>query len=191
MPHTALETLASGVAARLPGGWTSTYQHCALYEHQFPTINRLWDTGHVQHIASTYVLGHGAVLCGPEGQELYVTDRPRYPHEAVVAPLEPDRAGVRPHHFDGVEEPSGIAVPTDPVRAAATVARRLLPRYEQALLEVLQQVEELPEPAHHASRARTAPLITGLSNLEAGLPTTALARQATSSPGGRAPIRRS
>lgn len=191
MPHTTLEALAAGMAARLPGGWTSIYQHYALYEHQFPTTNRLWDTGHVQHIASTYVLGHGAVLCGPEGQELYVTDRPRHPHEVVVAPLEPDRAGIRPHHFDDVEEPSGIAVPTDPVRAAATVARRLLPRCEQALLEVLQQVKDLPEPAHHASRARTAPLITGLSKLEAGLPATALARQTASSPGGRAPIRRS
>lgn len=191
MPHTTLETLASGIAARLPGGWTSTYQHYALYEHQFPTTNRLWDTGHVQHIASTHVLGHGAILRGPEGQELYVTDRPRYPHEIVVAPLEPDRAGIRPRHFDGVEEPSGIAVPTDPVRAAATVTRRLLPRYEQALLEVLQQVEDLPEPAHHASRARTAPVITGLGELEAGLSTTALARQPASTLGGRSPIRRS
>ncbi|MFJ8248505.1 hypothetical protein [Streptomyces sp. NPDC094466] len=189
MPRTPLEALASGMAARLPGGWTSNYQHYALYEHQFPTANRLWDTGHVQYIASTYVLGHGAVLCGPEGQELYVTDRPRYPHEAVVAPLEPDRARIRPHHFDGVEEPSGIAVPADPVRAAATVARRLLPRYEQALLEVLQQVEDLPKPAHHASRAPTAPVTTG--KLEAGRPTTTLARHTTSSLGGRAPIRRS
>ncbi|MFC8286629.1 MULTISPECIES: hypothetical protein [Streptomyces] len=191
MPHTTLEALASGMAARLPGGWTSTYQRYALYEDQFPTTNRLWDSGHVEYIASTYVLGHGAVLCGPEGQELYVTDRPRYPHEAVVAPLEPDRARIRPHHFDGVEEPSGIAVPTDPVRAAATVVRRLLPRYEQALLEVLKQAEDLPEPAQHAGRARTAPLITGPSKLEAGLPTTAFARQTASSPGGRAPVRRS
>ncbi|MFJ4973602.1 hypothetical protein [Streptomyces sp. NPDC088755] len=191
MPHTPLEALASGIAARLPGGWTSNYQRYALYEGQFPTTNRLWDTGHVQHIAITYVLGHGAVLRGPEGQELYVTDRPRYRHQGVVAPLEPDRAGIRPHHFDGVEKPSGIAVPTDPVRAAAFIARRLLPRYEQALLEVLQQVEDLPERAHHASRARAAPVVTGLSKLEVGLPTTELARQAASSPGGRAPIRRS
>ncbi|MEU2145990.1 MULTISPECIES: hypothetical protein [Streptomyces albovinaceus subgroup] len=191
MPHTALEALASGMAARLPGGWTSTYQRYALYEHRFPTTNRLWDTGHVQHIASTYVLGHGAVLCGPEGQELYVTDRPRYPHEVVVAPLEPDRAGIRPHHFDGVEEPSGIAVPTDPVRAAATVARRLLPRYEQALLEVLQQVEDLPKPHANTSRAHTSPVTTGPGKLEAGLPTTALAGQTASSPAGRAPTRRS
>ncbi|MFJ4703671.1 hypothetical protein ACIP6I_02255 [Streptomyces anulatus] len=187
MPHTTLEALASGMAARLPGGWTSIYQRYALYEDQFPTTNRLWDSGHVEYIASTYVLGHGAVLRGPEDQTLYVTDRPRYPHEVVVAPLEPDRAGIRPHHFDDVEEPSGIAVPTDPVRAAATVARRLLPRYKQALLEVLQQVEDLPKPPANASRAVT----TGPSKPETGLPTTALARQTASSPAGRAPTRRS
>ncbi|WP_435598670.1 hypothetical protein [Streptomyces anulatus] len=190
MPHTTLEALASGMAARLPGGWTSTYQRYALYEDQFPTTNRLWDSGHVEYIATTYVLGHGAVLCGPEGQELYVTDRPRYPHEVVVAPLEPVRAGIGPQHFDGVEEPSGIAVPTDPVRAAAAVARRLLPRYEQALLEVFQQVKDLPKPHSNASRARTSPVTTGPGKLEAGTPTTALARQA-SSPAGRAPTRRS
>ncbi|CAO0837281.1 putative protein OS=Streptomyces microflavus OX=1919 GN=Smic_07780 PE=4 SV=1 [Streptomyces microflavus] len=103
----------------------------------------------------------------------------------------PTGPGSGPADFDGVEEPSGIAVPTDPVRAAATVTRRLLPRYEQALLEVLQQVEDLPEPAHHASRARTAPVITGLGELEAGLSTTALARQPASTLGGRSPIRRS
>ncbi|MEW1616024.1 MULTISPECIES: hypothetical protein [unclassified Streptomyces] len=191
MPHTTLETLAANMAARLPGGWTSTYQHYALYEHQFSTTNRLWDTGHVQHIAITYVLGHGAVLRGPEGQELYVTDRPRYPHQVVVAPLEPDRAGIRAHHFDGVEEPSGIAVHADPARAAAAVARRLLPRYEQALLEVLQQVEDLPQPPAIASRAPTSLVTTGPGKLEAGLPTTALARQTASSPAGRAPTRRS
>ncbi|MFJ4973254.1 hypothetical protein [Streptomyces sp. NPDC088755] len=128
MPHTPLETPASGMAARLPGGWTSTYQRYALYEHQFPTTNRLWDTGHVQHIASTYVLGHCAVLFGPGGQELYVTDRPRYRHQAVVAPLEPDRAGIRRHHFDGVEEPSGIAVPPRPpnFRNSAPVQQPLI-----------------------------------------------------------------
>lgn len=191
MPHTPLEALASDMAARLPGCWTSTYQRYTLYEDQFPTTNRLWDTGHVQHIALTYVLGHGAVLRGPEGQELYVTDRPQYPHEVVVAPLEPDPAGIGPHHFDGVEEPSGIAVPADPVRAAAAVARRLLPRYEQALLEVLQKVDDLPKPHANASRACTSPVTTGPGKLEAGLPTTALARQTASSPAGRAPTRRS
>ncbi|MER7851383.1 hypothetical protein ABTZ98_02340 [Streptomyces bacillaris] len=46
MPHTSLEALASGMAARLPGGWTSTYQHYARYADQFPTTNRLWDSGH-------------------------------------------------------------------------------------------------------------------------------------------------
>ncbi|MGW2476939.1 hypothetical protein [Streptomyces sp. NPDC001665] len=159
-PVPTLETFASALAARLPGDWTSTYEHYTRYKDQFPTTNRLWDNGHVSYLASTYVLGHGAVLRGPEDQELYVTGRPRCPHEVVVAPLEPNWAGVEPHHFFGVEEPSGIAVPTDPVRAAATVARRLLPRYKQARLEVLQKMEEQPKPPHRAAPARAARVIT-------------------------------
>ncbi|MGC4950019.1 hypothetical protein ACLQ2N_27945 [Streptomyces sp. DT224] len=155
-----LETFASALAAHLPGDWTSTYEHYTRYKDQYPTTNRLWDNGHVSDLASTYALGHGAVLRGPEDQELYVTGRPRYPHEVVVAPLAPDRAGIKRHHFFGVEEPSGIAVPADPVRATAAVTRRLLPRYEQARLEVLRKMKEEPEPPHRAAPARSARVIT-------------------------------
>ncbi|MEV5605484.1 hypothetical protein AB0L33_28985 [Streptomyces sp. NPDC052299] len=154
-----LETFASALAARLPGDWTSTYEHYTRYEDQFPTTTRLWDNGHVSDLASTYV-GHGAVLRGPEDQELYVTDRPRFPHEVVVAPLAPDWSGIKRHHFFGVEEPSGIAVPTDPVRATAAVTRRLLPRYKQARLEVLQKMKEEPDPPQRAAPARTDRVIT-------------------------------
>ncbi|MFG2564654.1 hypothetical protein ACGFR6_04350 [Streptomyces sp. NPDC048567] len=155
-----LEDFASAVAARLPGNWTSTYKHYTRYEAQFPTTSWLWDNGHVSDLASTYVLGHGAVLRGPEDQELYVTDRPLCPHEVVVAPLTPDRAGIKRHHFFNVEEPSGIAVPADPVRAAAAVTRRLLPRYEQALQAVLRKMEEQPEPPQRAAPAPTSRVIT-------------------------------
>ncbi|MFF7337352.1 hypothetical protein ACFZAT_08410 [Streptomyces sp. NPDC008163] len=155
-----LEDFASAVAARLPGDWTSTYEHYTHYEDQYPTTNRLWDNGHVSDLASTYPLEHAAVLRGPEDQELYVTGRPLCPHEVLVAPLAPDRAGIKRHHFFGVEEPSGIAVPADPVRATAAITRRLLPRYEQARLEVLRKMKEEPEPPHRAGPARTDRVIT-------------------------------
>lgn len=74
-----------------------------------------------------------------------MTDRPLYPHQFVVAPLAPDGPHIKPHHFDAVEEPNGIVAPKDPARAAAHVARRVLPRYEQALQEVLDNTVAQPE----------------------------------------------
>ncbi|MFB6517338.1 hypothetical protein [Streptomyces sp. NPDC056401] len=140
-----LSLFASALAARLPGQWTSEYQQHPTYPDQFATIERLWDRGHVEYIVSQYVLGHEAVLHGPDGQHLYVTDRPLRPGQFVVAPLGPD---IEPHHFVGVEEPNGIAVPNDPVRAAAHIARRLLPRYEAARDAVGRSLVDQPEPPH-------------------------------------------
>ncbi|MGW3835940.1 hypothetical protein [Streptomyces microflavus] len=160
MTHPNLESFASTVAERLPGSWTSTYQRHATYEAQYPTTNQLWDSGHVSHVGSTYVLPEDAVLHGPDGIRLYVTDRPLYPHQRVVAPLEPSGNGIRPHHFDNVAEPDGIAVPSDPVRAAAAVTRRLLPRYTQALLDVLLKVEDQPEPPRRPPPAQVAQVLT-------------------------------
>ncbi|MEV4449518.1 hypothetical protein [Streptomyces mirabilis] len=67
------------------------------------------------------------MLHGPADQGLYATDRPRYPHQFVVAPLAPDSTHIKPHHFAGVEEPNDIAVPKDPARAAARVTRGYCP----------------------------------------------------------------
>ncbi|MGW6706211.1 hypothetical protein ACWGDE_15140 [Streptomyces sp. NPDC054956] len=138
-----LSLFASALAARLPGQWTSNYRQHLTYEDQCATIDRLWDRGHVEYIVSQYVLGHEAVLHGPDSQHLYVTDRPLRPGQFVVAPLGPD---VEPHHFVGIEEPNGIAVPNDPVRAAARIARRLLPRYEAAHDAVGRSLVDRPEP---------------------------------------------
>lgn len=131
-----------------------------MYKDQFPTTNQLWDAGHVHYIVSTYVLTHEAVLHGPEDQRLYVTDRPRYPHQFVVAPLEPSNTTLKPHHFEGVQEPSGIAVSNDCARAAARVTRRLLPRYELALDEVLHNAEDQPNPPHRAGPPQVSQALT-------------------------------
>ncbi|MEU1528103.1 hypothetical protein [Streptomyces fagopyri] len=91
------------LADRLPGTWTSEYQRYGQYADQFPRTEQLWDTGHVEYIVSQYVLTHDAVLHGPADQRLYVTDRPRFPHQFVVAPLVPDGTHIKPHHFVAVE----------------------------------------------------------------------------------------
>ncbi|MFH8751911.1 hypothetical protein ACH4GK_33615 [Streptomyces rimosus] len=159
-PRTDLAAFAVELAARLPGPWTSEYQRHARYADQFPRAEQLWGLAHVDHIVSQYVLTHDAVLHGPGNQRLYVTDRPLYPRQFVVAPLEPDGDDIRPHHFAGVQEPNGIAVPNDPARAAFQVTRRLLPRYEQALHRVLRNAATEPEPPHRPAPPQVAQALT-------------------------------
>ncbi|MFD4954054.1 hypothetical protein [Streptomyces sp. NPDC058451] len=159
-PHTDLSAFAAGLAARLPGTWTSEYQHHAQYADQLPRTVNLWDNGHVDYIVSQYVLTHDAVLHGPSNQRLYVADRPRYPHQFVVAPLTPAGTHIKPRHFAGVAELNGITVPKDPARAAAQVARRVLPRYEQALQTVLDNAVHQPEPPHRPAPPQVDQVLT-------------------------------
>ncbi|MEW1599412.1 hypothetical protein [Streptomyces sp. NPDC093808] len=159
-PRTGLSAFAATLADRLPGIWTSDYQHHAQYPDQFPRTEQLWDAGHVEYIVSQYVLTHDAVLHGPSDQRLYVTDRPRYPHQFVVAPLAPVGPHIKPHHFDAVQEPNGIAVPRDPARAAAQVVRRVLPYYERALHRVLTNAANQPEPPHRPGPPQVEQVLT-------------------------------
>ncbi|MDX2680130.1 hypothetical protein [Streptomyces soliscabiei] len=159
-PRTDLATFAADLAARLPGTWTSEYQRHSQYADQLPRTEQLWDNGHVDYIVSQYVLTHDAVLHGPAEQQLYVADRPRHPHQFVVAALAPDGARIKPHHFAGVEEPNGITVPADPARAAARVARRVLPRYEQALRAVLDNAAHQPQPPHRPAPPQVDQVLT-------------------------------
>ncbi|WP_172386627.1 hypothetical protein [Streptomyces sp. MNP-20] len=61
------------------------------------------------------------------------------------APLAPDK-GLKSHHFHGVDEPNGIKVSNDPLRAAVAVSRRVLPRYQRALAAVHHNAQAQPEP---------------------------------------------
>lgn len=87
--RTDLSLFAAALAARLPGQWTSEYRQHPTYQNQFDTIERLWDAGHVEYIVHQYVLGHEAVLHGPDGQHLYISYRPLRPRQFVVAPSAP------------------------------------------------------------------------------------------------------
>ncbi|MCZ4103454.1 hypothetical protein [Streptomyces sp. H39-C1] len=158
--RTDLSDFTRALAARLPGSWSSDYERHARYEDQFPRTEQLWDNGHVAHIVSQYVLTHDAILHGPEGHRLFVADRPHHPDQFVVAPLEPVEAGIKPHHFVGVEEPHGIAVPNDPARAAARIAQRVLPRYERALEAVLDNAATQPDPPHRPAPPQVAHVLT-------------------------------
>ncbi|MFD5256850.1 hypothetical protein ACFWM5_28960 [Streptomyces bobili] len=155
---TLLSDFAAALADRLTGTWTSEYHRHPTYKAQLPTVQRLWDVGHVDYIVSQYVLGHDAVLNGPGGEHLYVTDRPLYRHQFVVAALEPE--GFKRHQISPVREPDGIAVPNDPVRAAAAITRRLLPRYRAALAAVRDNALNQPEPPHRRPAAEVAQTLT-------------------------------
>ncbi|MEU1821328.1 hypothetical protein ABZ502_02580 [Streptomyces abikoensis] len=135
-----LSAFATALAERLPGTWTSQYHAHAAYRDQFPIAEDLWDMGHANWAVSEFVLDHAAVLTGPNGMRLYAIDRPFKQREFIVATLAPP--GLEGHLFHGVQEPNGITVGTDPVRAAATVCRRLLPRYEEALAHVRRKAAE-------------------------------------------------
>ncbi|MFE4055225.1 hypothetical protein ACFXP3_02775 [Streptomyces sp. NPDC059096] len=160
VPRTDLSGFAGALAARLPGHWTSTYSPHARYKDQFAATRGLWDTGHVAAVAHQYVLGHHAILHGSDGLQLYVTDRPLRSDQFVVAALEPEGNGIRPHHFAGTDAPNGIAVPSDPVQAAARVTRRLLPRYQAALDTVRHNAASRPDPPHRPDPPKTACVIT-------------------------------
>ncbi|MFB9556868.1 hypothetical protein [Streptomyces roseoviridis] len=147
------------MATRLPGTWTSEYHRHASYSEQFPVAERLWDTGHVDWAVSEHVLGHHAVLTGSAGEELYVIDRPLRRGQFLVAALEPP--GFQPHHFRGVPEPNGIAVSADPVRAAASISCRLLPRHARAVEAVRARARRRPDPpAHRQTAPETAKAVT-------------------------------
>ncbi|MFE0129992.1 hypothetical protein ACFWY6_00100 [Streptomyces sp. NPDC059037] len=140
-----LASFAEALAARLPGDWHSTYRQHEAYSDQFPLDDEVWDNGHVHWAVGGFVLGHDAQLAGPDGQRLCVIDRPLHPDQFLVVPLSPDE-GLKSHHFHGVDEPNGIKVSNDPLRAAVAVSRRVLPRYQHALAAVHHNAQAQPEP---------------------------------------------
>ncbi|WP_277440982.1 hypothetical protein [Streptomyces sp. SPB162] len=158
--RTDLSDFARALAARLPGSWSSDYQRHARYEEQFPRTEQLWDNGHVAHIVSQYVLSHDAILHGPEGHRLFIADRPHHCDQFVAASFEPVEDGIKPHHFVGVEEPHGIAIPNDPARAAARIAQRVLPRYERAVESVFDNAATLPDSPHRPAPPQVAHVLT-------------------------------
>ncbi|MEU4347044.1 hypothetical protein [Streptomyces sp. NPDC023838] len=140
-----LASFADSLASRLPGDWHSAYRQHDQYGDQFPLDDEVWDVGHVHWAVGVFVLRHDALLSGPDGQRLCVIDRPLHLDQFLVAPLEPGE-GLKPHHFSGVEEPNGIKVGNDPLRAAVAVSRRVLPRYRSALAAVRHNQQVRPEP---------------------------------------------
>ncbi|MEU9246586.1 hypothetical protein [Streptomyces sp. NPDC048385] len=144
--RTDLPAFAGALTQRLPGQWYRKYEGFPIPKGQRLLADRLWDCGATNSALQDFPNARKALLEGPDGELLCAIERPRYPRQYLVAPLEPD--GFKPHHFSGVDEPNGIAVPNDPVRAAAAITRRVLPRHHHALNAVRHNARTQPEPPH-------------------------------------------
>ncbi|GCD41856.1 hypothetical protein [Streptomyces paromomycinus] len=143
-PHTDLATFACHLAHHLPGNWHYGYRRHAAYYEQFCHGQQVWGGGPALKAIHEFVLEHEVVMDGPGGQRLYIIDRPLRRDQFLVAPLAP-AVGFDTDPFDEVDEPSGIAVPADGARAAAAVARRLLPHYRDALNVLRQRAGQPPD----------------------------------------------
>ncbi|MFI5795912.1 hypothetical protein [Streptomyces sp. NPDC051677] len=157
-PRTDLPTFATTLAQHLPGQWYRKYEGFPAPQDHRPVADRVWDCGTTHSALLDFPNAPVALLHGPDDEQLCVTERPRFPHQYLVAPLEPE--GFKPHHFRYVDEPNGIAVPNDPVRAAAAVARRVLPRYHRAVDAVHHNARVQPEPPHRPAAPEVTETLT-------------------------------
>ncbi|MFD3580886.1 hypothetical protein [Streptomyces sp. NPDC058683] len=114
------------LAERLPG-WQPSTSAVPMAGDQ--AGGRMWDSGPLPYTA--YEAGaQRTVLTHHWGLQLYVMPRPHRPGQYLVLPMLPANTSHR--HVQGIRAPRGIAVPDDPVRAAAALHRRLLLAYRLA-----------------------------------------------------------
>lgn len=155
-PHDELSAFATALAARLPGTWTSTPPQ--VDDASCSLIVRVWDVGHINRAAGYDTMLH-VLLNGPDRQQLCVFKRPvGRGGEFLVTPMHP--TGFKPHHVESVDAPNGIVVPDNPLRAAADVTRRVLPRYEAALDAVRHHARIQPEPPYRRPAPEPAQTLT-------------------------------
>ncbi|MFJ9900717.1 hypothetical protein ACIQPR_46075 [Streptomyces sp. NPDC091280] len=115
------------LAERLPG-WRPSSLSVPISTD--PAGDRIWDRGPLPYAAFTTDGVERSVLTHHWGLQLYVMPRPHHPDEYLVLPMLP--ANTSHQHVTGLKAPRGIAVPSDPARAAARLHRRLLTEYRLA-----------------------------------------------------------
>lgn len=131
-PLVDVQEFASTLCSRLPG-WTSHVEDITLDGHHAELAARVWDLGTLYAAFERYVLHEAAVLTGPGGAQIVAVRRPGYRDQLLIGALRP--ASLPDHLLDADDcpVPWAVAVDRDPVRAAAEVQQRLLPRYEHAV----------------------------------------------------------
>jgi hypothetical protein len=124
----AVTDFSAALAERMPGRWQAGPP--TSFAAQEAGSRRIWHSGPLAYAAFDAAGIQRCVLTSPHGLQLYVLPRPRRPAQFLVLPMLP--AGCDPQHVQGLASPRGIAVPADPVRAAAVVRRRMLLEYRLA-----------------------------------------------------------
>ncbi|MEU9734494.1 hypothetical protein [Streptomyces sp. NPDC048002] len=112
------------LADRLPG-WR--HDPTAVPIANDPASARIWDSGPLPYAAFETDSVQRSVLTHHWGLQLYVMPRPHRPGEYLALTMLP--ANTSHQHVTGLRAPRGIAVPADPVRAAARLRHRLLTDY--------------------------------------------------------------
>ncbi|MFC4035149.1 hypothetical protein ACFO3J_27295 [Streptomyces polygonati] len=148
-PSSPLRTFSDALALRLPGSWNAAVKDHFAYSPAYAYVmDRLWDHGHAQWGLQDFVTDEATLLDSSGTELLVVLPRPHHRTQFLVAALAPPG-------IDGVlrsgNAPHGIAVSADPVRAAADVERRLLPRYRHAVeavrIPALREAHRLAQQA--------------------------------------------
>jgi hypothetical protein len=150
-----MSRLATALADRLPGTWTSSDLDWSDQAERRRVTDFLWDHAAMDHVVFTYHLTRGALLTANDFTQLLVIDRPTRPGQFYVGALTP--LGIDITEREVPLTPHGIAVTSHPAKAAHQVGSRLLPRYYAAFRALLGQH---PSP-HYLTPA----------NLFAGVPT--------------------
>ncbi|WP_165983952.1 hypothetical protein [Streptomyces sp. YIM 98790] len=139
-----LTTLADRIAHRLPGTWTAKITRLTRRVWQEDLAACVWDHHGVLHRAlAEHRVPRAAILTDEQRHQLVVIDRPGHPGRLLAAPLagsgfeDLSAAGIA---AAGLPAPDAISLPRDPARAAAALARRLLPHQLQ-MLHALRVVE--------------------------------------------------
>ncbi|MEE4544019.1 hypothetical protein V2S66_18835 [Streptomyces sp. V4-01] len=149
-----MSRLATGLAARLPGTWTSSDLDWSNQAERQRVTDFLWDHAAMDHVIFTYYLPRGALLTANDFTQLLIIDRPTRPGQFFVGALHP--LGIDITGRDDVPlTPHGIAVTSHPAKAAHQVRSRLLPRYYAAFTALLGP----PPSPHHLTPAT---LFTGV-----------------------------
>jgi hypothetical protein len=118
----------AALADHLPGRWQAG-EPTSLVAQEAGS-HRIWHSGPLAYAAFDPADVQRCVLTSPYGLQLYVLPRPHRADQFLVLPMLP--AGCQREHVKGLPSPHGIAVPADPVRAAAAVRRRMLLEYRFA-----------------------------------------------------------
>ncbi|MFC4035150.1 hypothetical protein ACFO3J_27300 [Streptomyces polygonati] len=148
-PGTGLREFAEAMAAGLPG-WDADVRDLTSGVDHAAIADLLWDSAPLHSAFARYRLQEAAVLTGTGGARL-TAFRTRSRDQVAISILRPDwmpadLVGPGDHQM-----PMALAVDRDPVRAAAQVQERILPRYEQAVWRV--RVRALTEAADGIAQA--------------------------------------